>query len=132
MLNLAAAQLRRLQHLLDAAKDEYNTLNFIILEGPTQVTFHSLKRSVTVPIGGDDVGHLNGILAEAVLNRINSLEEQIVEAHHQVVVEADEQQTEEQALTTYRDQERVGKVGTSAGATLAAHATSPNQDADST
>jgi hypothetical protein len=106
MSNLASDSLRRLEQLLSAAKDEYNTLDFIILECPVQVTYHSLKRSVTVPISGEDVGHLNALLAEAVLNRIKTLEKQIVEAHNQVVVAADEHLLDEDQLATYRQQGR--------------------------
>jgi hypothetical protein len=131
MSTLANDHLRRLEHLLATARADYDTLAYIMLEGVTQLQVLSLKREVLLPISGEDIGHLNTLLGEAALNRITDLEKQLVEAHHQVVVEADEQQTEEQALTTYRDQERAGKVGASAGAILPAHATSPNQDADS-
>jgi hypothetical protein len=112
MLSLAADQLRRLQHLLATAKDEYDKLDFIMLEGPVQVTYHSLQRSVTVPIGGDDVGHINTMLAEAVLQRIETLEKQIVEAHNQVVVASDEQALDEDQLAGYRQRPR--SVGGSA------------------
>ncbi|MGI4736471.1 MAG: hypothetical protein ACRYG7_14950 [Janthinobacterium lividum] len=106
MNSLAADHLHRLQALLATARDEYNTLAFIILEGPAQVTYQSLRRHVTVPIAGDDVGHFNGMLAEAALNRIAALEKEIVEAHAQVVSEADDQQLDEEQLVTYRQQKR--------------------------
>jgi hypothetical protein len=109
MLSLAADHLRRLEHLLATARDEYNTLAFIILEGPTQVTFHSLKRSVTVPIGGDDIGHVNAMLAEAALNRIAALEKEITEAYAQVVSEADDQQLDTDQLAAYREQARLAR-----------------------
>jgi hypothetical protein len=70
--SLATDHLRRLEHLLASARADYDTLAYVVLEGATQVTFHSLKRSVTVPIAGDDVGHFNGMLADATLNRIAS------------------------------------------------------------
>jgi hypothetical protein len=130
--SLATDHLRRLEQLLATARADYDTLAYIMLEGVTHLQVHSLKRDVLLPISGEDVGHLNTLLGEAALNRITNLEKQVVEAHHQVVLEADEQQTEEQALSTYRDQDRAGKVGVSAKAILAAHATSPNQDEDST
>jgi hypothetical protein len=133
MSTLATDHLRRLEQLLATARAEYDSLAYIILEGATQLTFHSNKRSVTVPVVGDDVGHFNGMLAEAALARIAALEKEVVEAHHQVVVEADEQQVEDQALDTYRQQERAGKARKPAGAILEAHATtSPLPDADST
>ncbi|WP_151086859.1 hypothetical protein [Hymenobacter baengnokdamensis] len=106
MNSLATDHLRRLEALLAAARADYDTLAYVILEGPAQVTFHSLKRSVTVPIAGDDVGHINGMLADAVLNRITTLEKEIVEAHAQVVSEADDQQLDEDQLATYRQGKR--------------------------
>ena len=102
MLSLAADHLRRLEQLLATARDEYNTLAFIILEGPAQVTYHSLKRTVAVPIAGDDVGHFNGMLADAALKRIEALEKEIIEAHAQVVSEADDLQLSEDQLAAYR------------------------------
>ena len=78
MSSLATDHRRRLEHLLASAKADYDTLAYVILEGATQVTFHSLKRSITVPISGDDVGHINGMLAEAVLTRIAQLERELV------------------------------------------------------
>jgi hypothetical protein len=92
--------------LLASAKADYDTLAYIILEGATQVTFHSLKRSITVPISGDDVGDLNGMLAEAVLTRIAQLEREIVEAHQQVVGEADDKQLDVDQLASFRQQAR--------------------------
>jgi hypothetical protein len=106
MLSLAADHLRRLEQLLATARDEYDTLAFVILEGPTQVTFHSLRRSVTVPVGGDDVGDFNGMLAEAALKRIEALEKEVVEAHAQVISEADDQQLDTDQLAAYRHQAR--------------------------
>jgi hypothetical protein len=135
MLSLAADHLRRLKHLLATARDEHNTLAFIILEGPTQVTFHSLKRSVTVPIGSDDIGHINAMLADAALKRIASLEKEITEAHAQVVSEADDQQLDADQLAAYREQARLAEYhhtqGYSEGAEPASTAT-PNPDEHST
>jgi hypothetical protein len=130
--SLATDHLRRLEQLLATARADYDTLAYLILEGVTHLQVHSLKREVLLSISGEDVGHLNTLLGEAALNRIADLEKQVVEAHHQVVLEADEQQTEEQALATYRAQVRAGNAGASAGAVLVAHATSPNQEAVST
>jgi hypothetical protein len=106
MPSLATDHLRRLEALLATARADYDTLAYVILEGPAQLTFHSLKRSVTVPIAGEDVGHFNGMLAEAALNRITALEKELVEAHAQVVAEAAEQQLDVDQLTTYRQQAR--------------------------
>lgn len=104
--SLATDHLRRLEALLASARADYDTLAYVILEGPAQVTVHSLRRQVTVPIGGDDVGHFNGMLAEAALNRIAALEKEIVEAHAQVVSEVDDQQTDAEQLAAYRQQQR--------------------------
>ncbi len=127
MNSLATDQLRRLEQLLATAKDEYNTLDFIILEGPVQITVYSLKRSVTVPIQGDDVGHLNAMLAEAVFNRIEALEKQILEAHNQVVVAADEDLLDEDQLAAYRQQGR-GQQRDNPAADSLASSTSTNTD----
>lgn len=102
--SFATDHLRRLEQLLATARADYDTLAYIILEGPAQVTFHSLRRSVTVPVGGDDVGHFNGMLADAALKRIESLEKEIVEAHAQVLAEADDQQLNTDQLAAYRQQ----------------------------
>jgi hypothetical protein len=107
MFSLAADHLRRLEALLATARADYDILAYVILEGPAQVTFHSLKRSVTVPVGGDEVGHFNGLLAEAALKRIAALEKEITEAHAQVVSEADDQQLDADQLTAYREQARL-------------------------
>jgi hypothetical protein len=104
--SLASDHLHRLEALLATARNEYNILSFIILEGPVQVAYYSLNRTIRVPIAGDDVGHINGLLAEAALNRITALEKEIVEAHAQVVSEADDQQTDEEQLAAYRQQQR--------------------------
>jgi hypothetical protein len=104
--SLATDHLRRLEHLLASARADYDTLAYVILEGATQVTFHSLRRSVTVPVGGDEVGHFNGMLADAALKRIAALENEVVEAHAQVVSEADDQQTDTEQLAAYRQQHR--------------------------
>jgi hypothetical protein len=130
MSSLATDHLRRLEHLLASARTDYDTLAYVVLEGATQVTFHSLKRSVTVPIAGDDVGHFNGMLAEATLNRITALEKEIVEAHAQVVSEADDQQLDEEQLATYRHGKRAlpaGNASAEAGQPLAT-LTQPNPD----
>jgi hypothetical protein len=127
--SLATDHLRRLEHLLATARADYDTLAYLMLEGVTHLRVHSLKREVLLPISGEDAGHLYTLLGEAALNRITDLEKQLVEAHHQIVVEADEQQIEEQSLATYRQQERAAK----AEATLVTHATTPPlPDADST
>jgi hypothetical protein len=105
--NLATDHRRRLEHLLAIAKADYDTLAYVILEGATQVTFHSLKRSITVPISGDDVGHINGMLAESVLTRIAQLERELVEAHQEVVNEADDKQLDVDQLAAFRQQARV-------------------------
>lgn len=126
MSSLAADHLRRLEHLLAIARADYDTLAYIILEGATQVTFHSLKRSITVPIGGDDVGHINGMLAEAVLNRIAQLEREIVEAHQEVVSEADDKQLDVDQLAEFRQQARAtmpNKVPTSSASEATTDAT---------
>lgn len=104
--SLASEHLHRLEALLAIARADYDTLAYVILEGPAQVTYHSLKRTVVVPIAGDDVGHFNGMLAEATLNRIAALEKEIVEVHAQVVSEADDQQTDTEQLAAYRQQHR--------------------------
>lgn len=106
MKNLAADHLRRLEQLLATARAEYDVLAYIILEGATQVTFHSLKRSITVPVGGDDVGHFNGMLANATLARIAQLEQQVVDAHNEVVHEADDVQLDVNQLAEFRQQAR--------------------------
>lgn len=113
MNSLATDHLRRLEQLLATARADYDTLAYIMLEGVTHLQVHSLRREVLLPISGEDVGHLYTLLGEAALNRITDLEKQLVEAHHQIVIETDEQQTEEQALATYREQERARKVGAS-------------------
>lgn len=130
MNSLASDHLHRLASLLAAVRADYDTLAYVILEGPAQVTFHSLKRSVTVPIAGDDVGHMNGLLAEATLNRITALEKEIIEAHAQVVSEADDQQLDVDQLATYRQEKRALQVGNTpaeAGQPLAT-LTQPNPD----
>jgi hypothetical protein len=104
--SLATDHLRRVQALLATARADYDTLCYIILEGAAQITFHSLRRHITVPVSGDDVGHINGLLAEAALNRIKALEEEIIEAHAQVVAEADDQQLDDDQLAAYRQQAR--------------------------
>jgi len=116
MNTLALDHLRRLEHLLASARADYDVLSYVILEGPMQVTFHSLKRSITVPICGDDVGHINGMLAEAVLTRIAQLEREIVEAHQEVVNEADEKQLDVDQLAGFRQQARVVGKNALAGA----------------
>jgi hypothetical protein len=131
MPSLAIDHLRRLEHLLATARADYDTLAYVILEGPNQVTFYSLKRSITVPVGGDDVGHLNGMLADAALKRIESLEKEITEAHAQVVAEADDQHLDTDQLAAYREQARLAghhhTQGYSEGAEPASTAT-PNPD----
>lgn len=104
MFSLAADHLRRLEALLATARADYDILAYVILEGPAQVTFHSLKRSVTVPVGSDEVGHFNGMLAEAALKRIAALEKEITEAHAQIVSEADDLQLDTDQLAAYREQ----------------------------
>ncbi|GAA4501365.1 hypothetical protein GCM10023172_23090 [Hymenobacter ginsengisoli] len=106
MINLAAEHLRRLESLLATARADYDMLDYIVLEGPVQVTYHSLNRTVVVPISGDDVGHISGMLAETLLNRIAALEKEIVEGHAQVVAAADDQLVDQLELATYRQQKR--------------------------
>lgn len=89
---LAIDHLRRLQDLLGSAQADYDTLAYIVLEGATQVTFSSHKRSITLRIGGDDVGHFNGLLEDAARARILALEKEVAEAHALVISEADERQ----------------------------------------
>jgi hypothetical protein len=130
-LSQAADHLSRLEHLLATARDEYNTLAFVILEGATQVTYQSFKRRITLPIDGDDIGHINAMLAEAALKRIAALEKEITEAHAQVVSEADEHQLDADQLAAYREQARLAGYhhtqGYSEGEELASTAT-PNPD----
>ncbi len=115
MNSFATDHLRRLEHLLASAKADYDTLAYVILEGATQVTFHSHKRSITVPIGGDDLGHFSGMLAEAALARIAALEKEVVEAHALVVTEADDNQLEADQLTQFWVQARTEPLAAAAG-----------------
>lgn|GEM_PF-4733288 len=133
MSSLATDHLRRLEHLLASARADYDTLAYVILEGATQVTFHSLRRSVTVPVGGDEVGHLNGMLADAALKRIESLEKEIVEAHAQVVAESDDQQLDTDQLAASRQQDRLASADSTPAETLQplALSTQANSDAHS-
>jgi hypothetical protein len=106
MTSLAADHLRRLENLLATARANYDTLAYIVLEGAAQLTFHSHTRSVTLPLGGEEVGHFNGLLAEAALKRIEALEQEVVEAHAQVVSEADDRQLDVDQLAQFRGQPR--------------------------
>jgi hypothetical protein len=121
--SLATNHLRRLEQLLATAQADYDTLAYIILEGPAQLTFHSLKRSVTVPLASDDVGHLNGLLADAALKRIEALEKELVEAHAQIVAEADDLQLDTDQLAAYRQQVRPAGDGTPPAESLQSLAT---------
>ena len=115
MNSLLVDDLRRLEDLLATARTDYDTLAYIILEGATQVTFHSLRRSVAVPIGGDDVGHFNGLLAEAALTRIAVLEQEVAQAHGRLAQAAAEQQREAAELASYRQQARSAGAGAQPG-----------------
>ncbi|MGI4735556.1 MAG: hypothetical protein ACRYG7_10295 [Janthinobacterium lividum] len=110
--SFSADHLGRLEQLLAHERANYNTMAYIILEGPAQVTLYSLRRCVTVPVGSEDVGHLNTVLAEAALKRIEALEKELVEAHAQVVTEADDLQQDQDQLAAYRQQVRPAEDGT--------------------
>lgn len=101
--------LRRLEQLLATARADYDTLAYIILEGLGEVTVYSRTRQVSLPVSGEDVGHFNGMLAEAALARIAALEQEIAQTHGQIAQAAAEQRQEAAELAGHRQQARVAK-----------------------
>lgn len=110
MFDSPTAHLHRLEALLASARADYETLAYIILEGLGEVTVYSRTRHVSLPVGGEDVGHFNGMLAEATLARIAALEQEIAQTHGRIAQQAAEQQQDAAELTDYRRQARAAKL----------------------
>jgi predicted metal-dependent phosphoesterase TrpH len=108
--SLATDHLRRLEALLATARADYDTLAYIMLEGMDEIAVYSRTRQVSLPVGGEDIGHIQAILGEAALHRITALEQEIAQTHALIAQEAAEDAREQAELAAYRRQARA--VGT--------------------
>lgn len=92
MSQSAADQLQRVQRVLATTHQDYDALCYVFLEGAVEVTVRSAKSSVTVPFKEDLVGSLNMELAQVLFQRIQALEQEVMQWREVIIKEYDEDQ----------------------------------------